>query len=287
VGRFSDSENLSLMFDTTRSRRLAAVAALAVFWAALLLAVGVPVVAVACVAFAAGVAVIVAWGGADAVRRLRSLGRAHVGGARDGRRVAGQAASRARGGVGRGIAEVRRVSRAGREALGALEAGRHARGAGAAVGRLVERAGDVRTAVAARSKPDGRIEAWRLNQMSANLRAQGRTAEAIERSEAALALFRELEDRRGQALTLNTMGLALARRGDTERALACFEEALELLAWLGDRHGEGQVMANLGALNRRQGREEEARAYWRDALARLDPDSPERERIAEQLQLAS
>jgi tetratricopeptide (TPR) repeat protein len=277
-----------MTFDTPRSRRLAALTGLALFWAVLFLAVGFPLLAIAVLALAAGTAVLVAWPGRKAAHRLAApLTRARTPGVRGLRRGAAHAASRARDDVRRARGGARRAFHASRRAVGALEAGRRARGASAAVGMLVGRASEVRTAVAARTRPDPRVEAWRLNQMSANLRAQGRTAEALERSEAALALFRELDDRRGQALTLNTMGLALARRGEVEAAAARFQEALELLAWLGDRHGEGQVMANLGALNRRQGREEEARAYWRDALARLDPDSPERERIAQQLQLAS
>jgi tetratricopeptide (TPR) repeat protein len=286
-----------MTFDSPRSRRLAALAALALFWAILLLAVGVPRVAIAFVALAAGVAAVLALGGGSAARWLGSRARGIAGGAqlvrarspgaRNFRRRAAHVASRSRDDLRRARRGAGHSIRGARRALGGLEAGRRARGAGAVVGTLVGRANEVRTAVAARSRPDPRVKAWRMNQMSANLRAQGRTAEALERSEAALALFRELDDRRGQALTLNTMGLALARRGDVDAAAARFEEALELLAWLGDRHGEGQVMANLGALNRRQGHEEQARAYWRDALARLDPDSPERERIAEQLQLAS
>ena len=276
------------MFDSPRSRRAVAVAALGLFWATLLLAVGVPVLVVAGAALMVVAGLLMACRGRQAARLLGSgFERGRV----RGFRHAGGAAVRGMSGAGgrlvRAVGEARRASLAGRRALAGLDARRRARSAGAVVGGLVERVDGIRTAVASRSKPDRRVEAWRLNQMSANLRGQGRTAEALERSEAALALFRELDDRRGQALTLNTMGLALARRGDTTTALARFEEALELLAWLGDRHGEGQVMANLGALNRRQGREEEARAYWQDALARLDPDSPERERIAEQLQLAS
>jgi tetratricopeptide (TPR) repeat protein len=275
-----------MSFDSPRSRRVAAVTALGLFWGTLLLAVGVPALAIGTAALLIGASLLVACCGRQGAHLVGgALKRVGDWTARDARQVATRGMSGARAGVRRAAGEALHVSRASRTAFAALDARRRVHDAAALIVAVVAQIGGVRNAV--RSKPDPRIEAWRLNQMSADLRGQGRTAEALERSEAALALFRQLDDRRGQALTLNSMGLALARRDDTTNAIVRFEEALELLAWLGDRHGEGQVMANLGALNQRQGREEEARAYWRDALARLDPDSPERERIAEQLRLAS
>jgi tetratricopeptide (TPR) repeat protein len=263
-----------MTLDSARTRRLAAVGALGLFWAAFLLAVGVPLEAILAAAALAGAAALVALRG------------------RQGGRVVALGAARAvdwlrrevRPGVARALRSLGRTSKRG---------GRIARAAaarGSAAGRRALRTLRAR-AQRARSidipERDLRVEAWRLNQESASLRQADRTAEAVDRAHAALLLFRRLGDRRGEALTLNSMALALARRGESDDAIARFGEALELLGALGDAHGEGQVMANLGALNRRQGHEQEAQACWRDALARLDPGSPERERIAEQLRLAS
>jgi tetratricopeptide (TPR) repeat protein len=242
------------------------IATLGLFWAVLLLAVGVPATGVM---LAAGIGL----GAALVVNYRHEL--AGLGGW--GRR----GASSVRAAVVR-LGDLPWASLRSRSSDGvqrAREIGNRA------LALLAARAADARKALA--SEPDPKAAAWRLNQVSANLRQQGRTTEALERSESALTLFRELGHLRGQALTLNSMGLALARRGETAEAIARFEEALELLAALGDAHGEGQVMANLGALNRRQGDEDQARSYWEDALTRLDPDSPEHRQLAEQLRLAS
>ena len=47
------------------------------------------------------------------------------------------------------------------------------------------------------------------------------------------------------------------------------------------------MLANLGALHQGQGHEDEARAAWSDALERLEPGTPEHERTAQQLRIAS
>jgi tetratricopeptide (TPR) repeat protein len=281
-----DARNRSRLALGARERRLVVVAALGLFWSALLLAVGVPSLLILSLAALAGAGTLAACYGLQGGRLLGNWLRdgsrwfAH-----DGRRAGSAALVYARA-SGRRLRSLPWAAAARRAREGWLTAARAGRAGGvAALGGLEQKLTHARKPAA--SRPDHRIEAWRLNEVGASLRQQGRTAEALERSEAALALFRELGDRRGEALTLNSMGLAQAREGESEAALELFEKALELLAWLGDTHSEGQVLANLGAVNRRQGREEEARSYWRDALARLDPESPEHERIAEQLRLAS
>jgi tetratricopeptide (TPR) repeat protein len=133
----------------------------------------------------------------------------------------------------------------------------------------------------------GRANALRLNEQAAALRQEGRLQEALEAGERALAIFRVLGDRHGQALTLNGLGLTQARLGDEPGALDSYEAAVALLTDLGDSHGAGRVLANLGALHRIQGDDEQARAVWHDALERLEPGTPEHDRTAEQLRLAS
>jgi tetratricopeptide (TPR) repeat protein len=133
----------------------------------------------------------------------------------------------------------------------------------------------------------GKADALRLNEEAATLRHVGRLQEALERGEQALALFRRLGDARGEALTLNGLGLTQTRLGDEAGALDSYEMAVALLTELGDSHGAGRVLANLGALHRVQGHDEQARAVWNDALERLEPGTPEHDRTAEQLRLAS
>jgi tetratricopeptide (TPR) repeat protein len=127
----------------------------------------------------------------------------------------------------------------------------------------------------------------RLSQQAAVLRAEERLSEAVEAAEQALAIFRALGDSHGAALTLNGLGLTQARMGDEAGALDSYEAAVALLTEIGDSHGAGRVLANLGALHRGQGHDAQARAAWSDALERLEPGTPEHERMAQQLRIAS
>ena len=129
--------------------------------------------------------------------------------------------------------------------------------------------------------------ARRLNRKAVELRGQGRLEDAVEPIEEALEIFRRVGDRRGEAVTLNRLGLTQAQIGDEAGALDSYETAVAILTELGDSHGAGRVLANLGALQRGQGDEEQARATWIDALERLEPGSPEHDRTAQQLRLAS
>lgn len=132
-----------------------------------------------------------------------------------------------------------------------------------------------------------RSEARRLNEQAAVLRQEGKIVQALEAGEQALEIFRTLGDRRGEALTLNGVGLTQARSGDEAGAIDSYETAVSLLTALGDSHGAGRVLANLGATHLGQGHDEQARAVWEDALERLEPGSPEHDRTAQRLRLAS
>jgi tetratricopeptide (TPR) repeat protein len=130
-------------------------------------------------------------------------------------------------------------------------------------------------------------EAWRLSRAGTSLRNAGSIDEAVQQCGSAAWAFRELGERRGEALALNSLGLAHARRGDPERAISAYEEAIGLLGELGESHAQGQVMANLAVALLGQNQQEEALRYWRDAFTRLEPGSPERTRIGEQLEAVS
>ena len=255
-------------------RRLGAVAAFCVFWGAFLVTIGFPPLVV--LAVLGGIVLVVA---------------IHV----EGRRTAAALRPRFQGATGK-VSRIdwQRHAAAGRlHAQAAARAGRRAAASAGSLAatsskRTVAVAG---TAVSAVESVQGRHaaarEARRLNEQAAALRHQGKVEQAVEVGERALQLVRTVGDRRAEALTLNGIGLAQARAGDEVAALDSYETAVALLSELGDRHGAGLVLANLGALHKVQGHEDEAREAWAGALERLEPGTPEHERTAQQLKIAS
>jgi Tetratricopeptide repeat len=229
-------------------RRALATVALVIFWATLLLALGVPGAGPIFLGALAGAAIV---GGRSVRHRVPHVPFEAVA------RVAGRA---------------RPVAR------------RSLRVAGAAIGRLRGRARRRTPLVLAPAGTRDRAgEAWRFCRQGAALRQQGRAAEAVECCETAVWLFRDLEEERGLARALNVLGLALVRQGRPEAAVAAYEESAEILARLDEPHAQGQVLANLGAALRSQGRQEEARASWTDALTHLEPGSVEHARTDREL----
>lgn len=276
-------------------QRLAAVTGFLAFWAALAVTIGFPFLLVAVVF----VLIVGALAAALEGRRTVSFLAPRLGGARtqlaNGRRaVAGRveeidwAPLRNRSAQGAALA-----ARAGRRgfATGERAAGTasswiaRAGGAVAAVANSQARALS-REVAQLRSHRDARVEAFRLNAEAATLRQDGALDQSLAAAERALQLTRQLGDRRAEALTLNSIGLTQARSGDEAGAVDSYEAAIAILTSLGDSHGAGRVLANLGALHLDLGDEDEARARWIDALERLEPDSPEHARTAEQLRLA-
>ena len=262
---------------TQNERRLAVLGAIALLWAAFLLTIGFTL---AFVAVVVGGLLLVATMGlqgraiAAAVEpRLRRAGTTLHGIDWAGKREA----------VGRRATTVRAATASGSRR--ALAAG------GAAVAAVESRGQEVRRELGARrAEPptaERRPQAMRLNEQAAVLRSEERLGEAIELSEQALAIFRTLGDTHGTALTLNGLGLTQARIGDEAGALDSYETAVSLLTELGDSHGAGRVLANLGALHRGQGHDAQARAAWNEALERFEPGTPEHDRMARQLRLAS
>ena len=260
--------------NSRNRRRLAAVAAFCVFWGALLVTIGFP-----------PLLVLAVLGG------IVLLGAIHV----EGSRIGDALRPRLRSATGK-VSRIdwRRYSAAARF---------RARAVARAGGRLGAWAGALAAAVSKRTRAAGGAvvsavesvqrrhaaarEARRLNEQAAALRHEGKVEQAIETGERALQLTRTVGDRRAEALTLNGIGLAQARAGDEVAALDSYETAVTLLSELGDRHGAGLVLANLGALHKVQGHEDQAREAWVGALERLEPGSPEHERTARQLRIAS
>jgi len=273
---------------TRNERRLAALGAMGLLWGAILLTIGFTLPFV-----------VVVVGGLLLVATVGLQGRAIAAAFKPRARLAGE---RLRGATASASKRVGRIDWAGRrDAVGrrataartlAASSSRRALAAGGSAVASVESRGlELRRELGAkRAAPpaaSGRREAMRLNEQAAVLRSEERLGDAIELSEQALAIFRTLGDTHGTALTLNGLGLTQARIGDEAGALDSYETAVSLLTELGDSHGAGRVLANLGALHRGQGHDAQARAAWNEALERFEPGTPEYDRMARQLRLAS
>ena len=265
-------------------RRLAALAAIGVLWGALLLAIGF--------AFFFVVAVI---GGLLLAATAALQGRAIVSVLEPRLRRAG---AQLRSGTGAASARIGGIDWGGkRESVGrrassardlAATGSRRAIAAGGAAAAAVESRGrELAVKRTATPAQPGRSNAMRLNEQAAVLRSEERYGEALELSEQALAIYRRLDDTHGTALTLNGLGLTQARAGDEAGALDSYETAVALLTQIGDSHGAGRVLANLGVLHRGRGHDAQARAAWSEALERFEPGTPEHDRMAQQLRLAS
>jgi tetratricopeptide (TPR) repeat protein len=273
---------------TQNERRLAALGAMGLLWGALLVTIGFTLPFV-----------VVVVGGLLLVATVGLQGRAIATAFRPRARRAG---GRLRGATTSTSERIGRIDWAGKRhaagrraaaarALAARSSRRALAAGGAAVASVESRGQELRRELGARRAvtpaAPGRREAMRLNEQAAVLRSEERLAEAIELSEEALAIFRTLGDTHGMALTLNGLGLTQARIGDDAGALDSYETAVSLLTELGDSHGAGRVLANLGALHRGQGHDAQARAAWNEALERFEPGTPEYDRMARQLRLAS
>jgi tetratricopeptide (TPR) repeat protein len=77
-------------------------------------------------------------------------------------------------------------------------------------------------------------------------------AAALESAEAALAVYRQLNDRPGMAQVLNFLGNILIQRQDSVKAIAAYQQSLQIAKAIRDRRSEGNTLNNLGAIYYRQ-----------------------------------
>jgi predicted ATPase/DNA-binding CsgD family transcriptional regulator len=84
-------------------------------------------------------------------------------------------------------------------------------------------------------------------------RRQGDYDAAVDSYEAALEIFRALDDRTGIAGTLNNLGVVAQDRGDYARARELLTEAHQHFASIGDQSRSAACLNNLGLVARRQG----------------------------------
>ncbi len=78
-------------------------------------------------------------------------------------------------------------------------------------------------------------------------------AAALESAQAALAQYRELNDRPSMAQALNFVGNVLMQQKDSVKAIAAYQQSLQIAREIRDRRSEGNTLNNLGAIYYRQG----------------------------------
>jgi len=92
---------------------------------------------------------------------------------------------------------------------------------------------------------------------------------ALEKFQAALALYQEIGDRLGEGMALNGMGICYESLGQYDKALDCCEEALIILREMGNRAGEAMTLNNIGMVYDDLGEYQQALAYYQQALSIL------------------
>jgi len=90
--------------------------------------------------------------------------------------------------------------------------------------------------------------------------------EALAYYDQALAVRRSIGDRHGAAITLNDSALIYDGLGQKQKALECYSESLELRRSVGDRQGEAVVLNNLGMVSSSMGNIQKALEYLGMAL---------------------
>ncbi|NEO90819.1 MAG: tetratricopeptide repeat protein [Moorea sp. SIO3G5] len=119
------------------------------------------------------------------------------------------------------------------------------------------------------AQTDTRTQAQQLFDQGKQLYRQ-KTAEsyrqAITKWEAALPLWRELEDKSQEALTLVWIGFVYQNLGFTQKALEYYNSALSIYQAISDRQWEAVILNNIGAVYSDLGEKQQALDYYQQAL---------------------
>ena len=94
----------------------------------------------------------------------------------------------------------------------------------------------------------------------------GQFAQAAEWFEAALAIYRRLEDKRGESTVLNNLSIVAYSQKRLVEAMTYWENARVVFEAIGDKEGLARVLSNLSAVCLDLGDYEKGRAFSRDAL---------------------
>ena len=119
------------------------------------------------------------------------------------------------------------------------------------------------------AQTDTRTQAQQLSDEGTQLFQQG-TAESLQQAitkwEAALPLWRELEDKSQEAFTLLRIGFVYNNLGFKQKALEYYNQALSIYRAIGDRAGETITLNNIGAVHNALGEKQQALDYFQQAL---------------------
>lgn len=111
-----------------------------------------------------------------------------------------------------------------------------------------------------------RVKAYCLQAMGEVATERKAWPAARRRYQAALSLFRQIDDRRGQGQILNHLGILSRRQGDLDTARNYYERSLHINREIGNRQGQGTALGHLGMVAQAQGDEDSAVSYHERAL---------------------
>jgi CHAT domain-containing protein/Tfp pilus assembly protein PilF len=109
-------------------------------------------------------------------------------------------------------------------------------------------------------------QGWALNQAGALLKKLGRTTEARQRYEEALAVARKSGDLYDQAVSLNNLGLLDCDQGEPRRGIERLTESLAKARQIQDRTTEIRDIINLAFAYERLQESQKALQYYQEAL---------------------
>ncbi|MEW6492205.1 MAG: tetratricopeptide repeat protein [Cyanobacteriota bacterium] len=95
----------------------------------------------------------------------------------------------------------------------------------------------------------------------------GEYTKALEYSQQALAINREVSDRLWEGRTLNSIGGTYYYLGKYPKALEFFKQALAIYKEVGNRFDEGRILSNFGLVSRNLGEYSKALEFFEQALA--------------------
>src|SRR5262249_25261670 len=117
-----------------------------------------------------------------------------------------------------------------------------------------------------RSLDDRGGEAASLDKIGGVYYLTSETQKALDAFNQALQLYQSLGDRCGEAAAVNNIGEAYFQIGETQKALDHFDRALSISREAGDRMAESLALHNLGQVHALRGERQKALAYYDQAL---------------------
>jgi CHAT domain-containing protein len=137
--------------------------------------------------------------------------------------------------------------------------------------------------VLAQIPADPKAEAMRLLQQSLKQFKNGQFETALQSSQLALSIYREIKDRQGEGVALNVVGLAYQGLGNYGKAIEYNQQYLVLAQEIKDQYAEVSALLNLGNIYASQGNHAKAIEYLKQSLTLARRiQSPELEKLAQE-----